>query len=140
MSERPEAIRKYIAPSPRPVIVSRRNVLIRRAPSSRSSCADAQQPPDELGPGEELLRRTGMDDTALVEDDDVVCEPPDDAEVLLDEQDRRQLREPLEHARDVGDERRRKALRRLVDEQQPVVVQERAGDRDHLLLAAGERA
>jgi hypothetical protein len=41
--------------------------------------------------------------------------------------------------REVGDERRREALRRLVHEQQPVVVEQRPGDRDHLLLPAGER-
>ena len=66
--------------------------------------------------------------------------PAHDAEVLLDEQHRRQLGEPLEHAGDVGDERGRETLRRLVDEQHAVVVQERARDRDHLLLAAGERS
>ena len=61
-------------------------------------------------------------------------------EVLLDEQHRRQLREPLEDARDFADERGREALRRLVDEQHAVVVQQRPRDRDHLLLAARERA
>src|SRR3712207_9447229 len=34
----------------------------------------------------------------------------------------------------------RSALRRLVDQKHPVVVEQRARDRDHLLLASGERA
>ena len=45
----------------------------------------------------------------------------------------------LERERDLGDEQRREPLRRLVDEQQPVVVEQRPADRDHLLLAARER-
>jgi hypothetical protein len=32
MSERPDAMRKYIAPRPSPVTVSRKNVLIRATP------------------------------------------------------------------------------------------------------------
>ena len=35
---------------------------------------------------------------------------------------------------------RREPLRRLVDEQQPVLVHERPPEGDHLLLTAGERA
>ena len=104
------------------------------------ACAHAQQPLDELRLREQLLRVARVHDAALVEHDRVARDPPHDAEVLLDEQDGRQLGEPLEHARDVGDERRREALRRLVDEQHAVVVQQRARDRDHLLLSAGERA
>ena len=49
-------------------------------------------------------------------------------------------RDALERGRDLGHEQRREPLRRLVDEQHRVVVQERPGDRDHLLLAARERA
>jgi hypothetical protein len=67
-------------------------------------------------------------------------DPAHDAEVLLDEQHGRQLGEPLEHAGHVRDEGRREALRRLVDEQHTVVVQQRPRDRDHLLLPARERA
>src|SRR5438874_1490934 len=63
-----------------------------------------------------------------------------DAEVLLDEQHRRQLGEPLEHTRNIRDERGRETLRRLVDEKYAVVVQECPRDGDHLLLPARERA
>ena len=114
------------------MIVSSTNVLIAAPPlSSRCTSSPASS---------ELLRRPGVHDAALVEHDDVARDRRDDAEVLLDEQHGRQLATPLEHPRDLGDERRREALRRLVDEQHAVVVQQRAGDRDHLLLAAGERA
>jgi hypothetical protein len=43
-------------------------------------------------------------------------------------------------AADLGDDERGEAPRRLVEEQQPRVPHERAPDREHLLLAARERA
>ena len=49
------------------------------------------------------------------------------------------LARPREHLRDLGDEQRRQALGRLVDQEHAVLVQERPRDRDHLLLAARER-
>ena len=82
----------------------------------------------------------GVDDAARVEHDDVLGDAADDGEVLLDEQHRALLADALERRRDLGHEQRREALRRLVDEQDPVLVQERARDREHLLLAARERA
>ena len=39
-----------------------------------------------------------------------------------------------------ADDRRREALGRLVDQQQPARLDDRAGDRQHLLLAARQRA
>src|SRR5207244_13659758 len=89
---------------------------------------------------EQLLRRAGVDDASGVEHDHVARDAPNDAQVLLDEQDCRQLRDALEHPRYLRDEQRRQALRRLVDEQETVAVEQRTRDRDHLLLAAGERA
>src|SRR6266540_3261343 len=133
MSDSPEAIRKYIAPSPRPVIVSRTRVLMRLP-----ACNETLRPPRLRL--RRRLRAAGMHDAALVEHDGVACDPPHDAEVLLDEQDRRQLRQALEHASHLRDERRSESLRRLVDDEQPVVVEQRSSDRDHLLLPAGERA
>ena len=47
--------------------------------------------------------------------------------------------DPLEHGSHLADDARSEPLRRLVDEQQRVPVEERAGDRHHLLLAARER-
>ena len=92
------------------------------------------------GSASSSARRPGVDDAARVEHDDVLRDPPDDGEVLLDEQHGRELRGALERGRDLGHEQRREPLRRLVDEQHRVLVQERARDRDHLLLAARERA
>ena len=89
---------------------------------------------------EELGRRSRVDDAAPVEHDDLLREPRDDGEVLLDEQDRRELGRALERLGDLGHEQGREPLRRLVDEQQLVLVQQRARDRDHLLLPARERA
>ena len=51
-----------------------------------------------------------------------------------------QLRSPLKRDGDVRHECGSETFRRLVDQEQRVVVQERPRDRDHLLLAAGERA
>ena len=128
----PGGDRKYIAPSPSPVIVSRTNVLmphqLRAVRWTIGLSASSS------------LRRADVHDAPGVEHDRVARDPLHDAEVLLDEQHGRQLRDALEHARDLGDEQRRETLRRLVDEQDAVVVQERACDRDHLLLAAGKRA
>jgi len=84
--------------------------------------------------------RAAVDHPPLVEDDRVAGQRPDDAEILLDQQHRRQLRHPLEHAGDLGDEVGREPLRGLVDQEHLVVVQQRPGDRDHLLLAAREGA
>ena len=89
---------------------------------------------------EQLLGRTDVDDAAGVEHHRVAGDALHNAEILLDEQHGRELRDTLEHAGHLGDEQRRETLGGLIDEQNAVVVQERTGDRDHLLLAAGERA
>ena len=95
---------------------------------------------DTLAVGEQLGRRARVDDAARVEDDDVRRNPADDLEVLLDEQNRALGADALERDRNLGDEHRREALGRLVDEQDHVLVQERATDREHLLLPARERS
>jgi hypothetical protein len=64
----------------------------------------------------------------------------DDVEVLFDEQDRHDLRGLLKGVGDFADDLRGEALRRLVDQQDAVVVEQRARDRHHLLLATGERS
>ena len=85
-------------------------------------------------------RRPDVHDAARVEHDRVAGDALHDAEVLLDEQHRRQLRDALEGERHLGHEQRRQPLRRLVDEQQAVVVEESTADREHLLLPARERS
>ena len=82
----------------------------------------------------------GVHDPAAGDHDRAVGEPAHDLEVLLDEQDRHDLRRLEERVGDLGHDLRREALGRLVDEQQPVVVEQRPRHRDHLLLAAGQRA
>ena len=62
-------------------------------------------------------------------------------QVLLDQQDRQALAlEALDHPADLADEQRRQTLRRLVHQEQVGVGHQRAGDGQHLLLAAGELA
>ena len=70
-----------------------------------------------------------MHDAPLVEHEGVPVERLDDAEVLLDEEDRLGLADVLECPCDLRDEQRRESLRRLVDEQDAVVVEERAAQR-----------
>ena len=82
----------------------------------------------------------GEDHAAAREHDDALGELADDVQVLLDEQDRHRLGRLGERDRDLVDDLRREALRGFVDEQQAVLVHERPGERDHLLLAAREGA
>ena len=82
----------------------------------------------------------GEDHATAREHDDALGEPADDVQVLLDEQDRHGLGRLGERDRDLVDDLRREALRGFVDEQQAVLVHERARERDHLLLAAREGA
>src|SRR5215208_1364980 len=107
MSESPEAIRKYMAPSPSPVTVRRMKVLM---PAS----VDAEQRAHALRIPEQLLGAACMDDASSVEDDELLGNPGDDREILLDEEHRRELRGALERGRDLGHEQRRQTLGRLV--------------------------
>ena len=63
-----------------------------------------------------------------------------DADVLLDDQHRHLavLGEAHQHLLDLRDDHRREALGRLVHHQQARIGEQRARDREHLLLAAGE--
>jgi len=78
-----------------------------------------------------------MDDAAAVHDADVVADLLRDAEILLDQQDRRAGALDLLKAFDQrANDRRRQALGRLVDQQQAARLDDRPGNRQHLLLAA----
>ena len=81
-----------------------------------------------------------VDDAAAVDDYRVVRESFDDLEVLFHQQDRHRLCCLLEGVCNLGDDLGGEPLGRFVDQQQLVVVHERAGDRDHLLLSAREGA
>lgn len=61
-----------------------------------------------------------------------------EAEVLLDEKDREALAlEAADRLADLLDDDRRQPLGRLVEQEQPRAGAQDAGDREHLLLAAG---
>src|SRR2546423_1917154 len=86
-----------------------------------------------------LRRGAREDDRALVHDEHAPSDLCGEAEVLLDEQDRESGRaQPLKHITDLFDELRREPLRGLVEEKHGGVSDERACDREHLLLAAGQ--
>src|SRR5581483_8474585 len=102
--------------------------------------ASQEDPADLLG-GEQRRRRPVQQHPARLEDVAPVGERQRQLHVLLDEQHREALRpvhvpEPLQYLADhaVG-----QAERRLVDQEEPRARHEPAPDRDHLLLAAGER-
>src|SRR6185369_11607519 len=91
--------------------------------------------------GGELGHRAAVDDAAVVHHCDAVAERLRDGEVLLDEEDRRLRALQLPQRRDqVLHDRRREPLARLVDQQQPPRLDDRARDREHLLLSARELA
>ena len=78
---------------------------------------------------------------AVVHHRDGVAELAGEGEVLLDHQQGRlavlQLAEGVDH---VGDDGRRQPLGRLVDQQQPARLDDGARHRQHLLLAARQKA
>src|SRR5947209_2461435 len=86
---------------------------------------------------DQLVVRATLDDLAAVEDDDLVG-VSDGREAVGDRDRRAALGQPVERllygALGLGVER----ARRLVEDQDGRVAQDRAGDRDALLLAAGE--
>ena len=81
-------------------------------------------------------------DAAVHHDRHVVGHRGGHPDVLLDDEDRdlALLSDPDQHVLDLLHDHRREPLRRLVHHQQTRVEQQRAGDREHLLLAAGELA
>src|ERR1700694_4578883 len=137
MSESPAAMRKYSAPRPSPVMSSSAIVVTRSVAPDRG---EPEMLARERRIAHQLLDLAGERDTALVQHNDVVHQAVRDAQVLLHQQDRRNVRGAAQRVDDVPDDERCEALRRFVDEQDAVVgVQQRTRQRDHLLLPAGER-
>src|SRR5277367_5917375 len=92
-------------------------------------------PPGELRVGE------GVDDLAVLHDEEAVGQGRGEAEILLDEQDREAF--PLElgdGAADLLNDDRREPFRRFVEHQESRAGAQDARDRQHLLLAAGKLA
>ena len=87
------------------------------------------------------LRRAGHGDAAGLEDVAAVGDLQRAEGVLLDEEhgDVERLH-ALHHVEDLGDEDRGEAHRRLVEQEARGAAHQRAGDGEHLLLAAGEAA
>src|SRR5262247_4514108 len=86
-------------------------------------------------------RCAAPDDLPLLEDVVQVGDPRQGRHVLVDDQDRLAPGlEPLHAAPDLGAHERREPFGGLVEDEQARVRHQRATDREHLLLAAGERA
>src|SRR6266511_362369 len=89
----------------------------------------------------DLGRRSLEHDLAGIDDDHVVGEVERELDVLLDQHDRLSFGPELgDGAADLSDELRRQPFRELIHQQHPRVAHKRASDREHLLLAARERA
>src|SRR5881409_3064948 len=89
----------------------------------------------------ELARAALVADVPLLEHVDAVGEGEREVHVLLGEQDRQPLGlEPTDLRLQVIDHWRRQSFRRLVEQQQLRVAHQGPRDRQHLLLAAGEKA
>src|SRR5229473_3752567 len=88
--------------------------------------------------------RTGgsaKDDASGIDDDDIIGEIERELDVLLDQDDRLAFRLELrDGASDLGHELRCQPFGGLVHQQHARIAHESACDRQHLLLAAGERA
>ena len=88
----------------------------------------------------DLGRRAFEDDAPAVEDEDVVGHVEDQLGVLLDEDDGEPFGlEAADRRHDLGQDLWRQSLRRLVHQQHARIRHQGAADREHLLLAAGER-
>ena len=81
-------------------------------------------------------------DAAVDHDRDVARDGGGHTDVLLDHEHGHVavLAKPYQHLLDLGDDDGRKPLGRLVHDQELRIGEQRAGDRQHLLLAAGELA
>ena len=104
--------------------------------------ADAEEALLEIPIGGERRRVHDPVDAAVDHDRDVLRHRGGHSDVLLDDEDRDLplLADPDQHVLDLLHDDRRESLGRLVHHQQARVEQQRARDREHLLLAARELA
>ena len=79
-----------------------------------------------------------MDHAAALERDGAVGQRQRQVEVVVDDDDRDLVAQLVEALEQLLDDRRREALEGLVEQEHAHVAGERARDRHHLLLAAGE--
>ena len=94
----------------------------------------------EVEPGEDLADRAGGRHLAVGEDDDRIGEAGDLVDRVADIDDRQPhlVAQPLDIGKDLGLARLVERGERLVHEEEARARQQRAADRDPLLLAAGE--
>ncbi len=98
----------------------------------------------QIAPYQSRIRRKGSrcprpHHLSLLDDGMAVGELRQRADMLVDDEDRLALGlEPREAFPDLGAHQRREPLRRLVEDEQLRIGHQRAADRQHLLLAAGE--
>ena len=102
--------------------------------------ADAEEPLLQIAIGREPARLDDAVDPPVDHDGDVVGNGRGDADILLDDENRHVafLAEADQHLLDLRDNDWRQALGRLVHDEEMRIGDQRAGNRQHLLLAAGQ--
>src|SRR5579872_804886 len=112
-------------------IARRKLPFMHKSPSHKVRLAGAHQ----------ILHPARLDDPSALHEIGAPANPCRHAQILLDEDDRRSaLRELAERRKVFRAHARRQTQARLVEQQQLRLRHQRAADRDHLLLAARERA
>src|SRR5262245_20587256 len=107
----------------------------------RSAYLAAEIAVDDLPIVNELARRTAQHNRASLEHVAVVGGLERGAGVLLDQEDRdAELAQPHHDAEDLAYDQRGEAEARLVEQQEPWLRHQRAAERQHLALAARQRA
>ena len=101
---------------------------------------DPEQPLLQISIGGEVARGSDAVDPPVHHDGDLFCHRAGHADVLFDNQhlDVAFFGQAKQHLLDLGDNDRREAFRGLVHDQETGVGQQGAGDRQHLLFAAGK--
>src|SRR5215208_5881106 len=108
-------------------------------PFTGDTASDAEEAVQRLHPSGQILRRDEVDDPPVLEQVVAVGERGGEAEVLLGEDDgEAALLQPRDDLAERLDDHRREPLGDLVEEEQPRARPQDPGDREHLLLAAGE--
>src|SRR6266851_4855691 len=115
---------------------------MRRGAQRRRSSPALEIGGAHLAVGEELAPGAGERDLPGLHDIAAMGEPQGMVRVLLDQEHRDLLLlvDLADHFEDLLDDERREAERGLVEQQEARPTHQRAADRQHLLLAAGERA
>ena len=128
--------------------VSRKETVSRPMATASSMALAAVGPLDrEIAADQRLVRahlldRRGLRDTAILDEETARSGGPHEIEILLDEQDREVPfpRDFPHGAADLVDDGRLYPLRGLVEEKKPRLADQRAHDRELLLLTAGKGA